>query len=73
MVILKAFSTAEEAQLVRTILANEGIDAAVIDDSAFGGNALGAIQSSIRIEVPDDQREQAQEILDRPSQPSDSE
>lgn len=70
--ILKAFSTAEEAQLVRMVLANEGIDAAVIDDSAFGGNALGAIQSSIRIEVPENQREQALEILARPSKEPDS-
>ncbi|MEM1294383.1 MAG: DUF2007 domain-containing protein [Verrucomicrobiota bacterium] len=65
MVILKTFSTAEEAHVVRTVLANEGIEAVVIDDSAFGGNALGAIQSSIRIEVPEKQREKALEILDR--------
>tara|TARA_R110002096_G_scaffold4501_2_gene21040 strand:+ start:1762 stop:1977 length:216 start_codon:yes stop_codon:yes gene_type:complete len=65
MVILKTFSTAEQAHVIRTVLSNEGIDATVIDDNAFGGNALGAIQSSIRIEVPENQLDQAQEILDR--------
>ena len=44
------------------VLQNEGIDAEVFDDSAYGG-ALGAIKNSVRIVVPDEQLEQAREAL----------
>jgi hypothetical protein len=62
MTILKRFLNSMDANLCASFLQNEGIDAEVFDDSAYGG-ALGAIKNSVRIVVPDEQLEQAREAL----------
>ncbi len=63
MQILRSFSKSEDAHLFATLLRDRDIDAEVIDDSAYGGNILGAIKNSIRIEVPDEQLAAAQEVM----------
>lgn len=63
MKILRSFAKSENAHLLATLLRDNGIDAYVIDDSAYGGNILGAIKNSIRIEVPEDQLDRALEVL----------
>lgn len=62
MTILKRFLNSMDANLCASFLQNEGIDAEVFDDSAYGG-ALGAIKNSVRVVVPDEQLEQAREAL----------
>jgi hypothetical protein len=63
MTILQKYSKSEDAALDASWLMSEGIDATVIEDSGYGGNAFGFIEGSIRIEVPEEQLEQAQELL----------
>ncbi len=64
MQILRSFSKSEDAHLLATLLRDRDIDAEVIDDSAYGGNILGAIKNSIRIEVPDEQYDAARKVLE---------
>lgn len=65
MRILRSYATSEEAHLAATFLRSSGIDAVVFDDSAYGGNVLGAAgRSSIRIEVPDQTYDEARKALD---------
>ncbi len=64
MQILRSFSKSEDAHLLATLLRDNGIEAFVIDDNAYGGNLLGAIKNSIRIEVPDDQHAAAREVME---------
>ena len=63
MQILRSFSKSEDAYLVATLLRDRGIEAEVIDEGGYGGNILGAIKNSIRIEVPEEQFEEAREVL----------
>ena len=63
MVIAKTFSKSEDAYVAASLLESEGIVATVIDDSAYGGNALGATANSIRIEVEEDSLERARQLL----------
>lgn len=71
MKILRSFSKSENAHLAATLLRSEGIEAVVIDDSAFGGNILGATKNAIRIEVAEADEDRAREILEA-SRESDS-
>ena len=64
MKILRSFSKSEDAYLLATLLQDSGIDAVVFDDNAYGGNILGAIKNSIRIEVPDDQHDAARKVME---------
>ncbi len=63
MVTLQAFSKAEDAAVFCSLLASQGIEAVLVDESSFGGNALGATPNSIRVDVPEAQVERAREIL----------
>lgn len=63
MKILRSFSKSETAHLAATLLRSEGIEAIVIDDSALGGNILGATKNAIRIEVAESDFERAREVL----------
>lgn len=62
MTTLERFLTSVDANLCVTYLRNEGIDATVFEDSALG-DAIGAFKNSIRVVVPDDQLEQAKQVL----------
>lgn len=64
MVRLKSFSKVENAHTTAAFLRSLDIEATVIDESSFGGNALGATPNSIRIEVPDEQLEDALKALE---------
>lgn len=64
MQILRSFSKSEDAHLLATLLRDHGVEAIVIDDNAYGGNILGAIKNSIRIEVPEDQHALAREVME---------
>jgi len=74
MPAVKSFNKAEEAHICAAYLMNEGVDAMVIDESGIGGNALGAVTGSIRIEVPESQETEAVTLLEgyEPSPGSDS-
>ena len=63
MTILERFLNSAEASLYASFLQNEGIDAEVFEDTAFGESGLGAIKNSIRVVVPDEQVDQALEAL----------
>lgn len=63
MKIAETFSKSEDAYVAASLLSSEGLDPTVIEDSAYGGNVMGAIANAIRIEVPDHQFEAAQKIL----------
>ena len=64
MQILRSFSKSEDAHLLATLLRDHDIDAEVIDDNAYGGNILGAIKNSIRIEVPEEQYDAARKVME---------
>ncbi len=63
MTIVQTFTKSEDAHLAASLLASEGLDPSVFDDSAYG-NALGASANAIRIEVPNSQAEEAKRILE---------
>lgn len=62
MTILERFLHSVDANLCAAFLQNEGIDASVFEDSALG-DGLGAIKSSVRVVVPDEQLEEARAAL----------
>lgn len=64
MQILRSFSKSEDAYLLATLLRDNGIETYVIDDNAYGGNILGAIKNSIRIEVREDQHALARKVME---------
>lgn len=64
MTILRSFSRSESAHAAATFLRSREIEAVVIDDNAFGGNILGAMKNAIRIEVPEEQVEEAKRLLE---------
>ncbi len=64
MVRLKSFSKVENAHTTAAFLRSLDIEATVVDESSFGGNALGATPNSIRIEVPEEQLAEAREALE---------
>ena len=63
MTVLERFLNSMDANLCASFLQNQGIDAEVFDDSAIGGDGLGAIKSSVRLVVPDEQVERARIAL----------
>ena len=63
MPVVRTFLKSEDAFVAASLLESEGIDATVIDDSAYGGNLLGATKGAIRIEVPENQLERAKTVL----------
>jgi len=63
MTIIERFLNSMDANLCASFLQNEGIDATVFDDSAIGGDGLGAIKNTVRVVVPDEQLEKAREAM----------
>jgi hypothetical protein len=63
MTTLEQFLNVDDANLCASFLQNEGIDATVFEDSAYAGG-LGAISSSIRVVVPNEQLEEARKVLE---------
>lgn len=64
MEILRAYSKSEDAWLTASLLRSRGIEAIVIDESAFGGNLLGVQKSAIRVEVEEEDLEEANRVID---------
>lgn len=64
MKMLRNFGKSENAHLLATFLRDAGIEVSVFDENAYGGNALGAIGNSIRIEVAEAQFEEATRLMD---------
>jgi hypothetical protein len=60
---LRAYSKSEEAYTDAAFLCGMGLDATVYDERGYGGNLLGLSGESIRIEVPDEQLEEAVRLL----------
>jgi Putative prokaryotic signal transducing protein len=64
MKILKSFSTAEDAYLAAALLESAGVESSVLDDRGLGGNMLGMTSKhGVRLEVADEDFEQAREIV----------
>lgn len=64
MTPVQTFPTAESAHLAAAYLGNAGIEANVIDERGFGGNLLGSTTpGGIRIEVAEEQKEEAERLL----------
>ncbi len=64
MMTLKTFSKSEQAYLFATFLESQGVTVNVVDDNAFGGNALGAIKGAVRVEVAEEDFAAAKEVAD---------
>ena len=62
MKTIERFLTSAEANLCASFLQNAGIDATVFEDSSLG-DSIGAFKNAIRVVVPDDQFEKAEEVL----------
>jgi hypothetical protein len=62
MTTLKKFLNIDEANLCASFLQNAGIDASVFEDTAFGGG-IDAIEGTNRIVVPEEQLDEAKELL----------
>ncbi len=63
--VVRRFQRAPDAFVAASILKSEGIDATVVDDSEFGGNAFGALPANIHLEVEDTHFERALAILNQ--------
>jgi hypothetical protein len=59
----RSYTKSEDAYSDAAFLCGMGLDATVFDERAFGGNLLGPIAGSIRIDLPDEQLAAAEEIL----------
>lgn len=64
MIDLKSYGKQEDAALDAAWLGSNGIEATIVDESGYGGNFLaGTMPGTIRLQVHEDQEEQAREIL----------
>lgn len=67
MATLRSYLKPEQAYVDAAFLCSMGLDASVHRDAVFGGNVLGASEAGCRIEVLEEQLEQAREMLDSKS------
>jgi len=63
MAILRSYSKSEDAYVDAALLGGMGLDATVVDERGYGGNMLGTTTSAIRIELPEDQLDEARQHL----------
>jgi hypothetical protein len=63
MATFRSYSKSEEAYADAAFLCGMGLDATVFDERAFGGNLLGNGVSGIRIELPDEQITEANQLM----------
>ncbi|MFN0125830.1 MAG: hypothetical protein ACKV19_03990 [Verrucomicrobiales bacterium] len=63
MTVLRVYLRAEEAYLDAAYLGGLGVETTVVDERGYGGNLLAAATSAIRLEVDDDQAEEARQLL----------
>lgn len=64
MAVIGSFNSRPEAELAAGMLGNDGIAATVVGDDAGGAAGVNLAASGYRLEVPDDQRAEAEALLE---------
>lgn len=68
MIVLKGYSTLEQAHLARSLLESEGISAEVLDEGTAVSAPYLLLSSGIRLAVADEDAPRAREILELPAE-----
>ena len=63
MKTIQTYTKSEDAYFMASLLGSHGIDSVVLDENGFGGNFLGGQKNAIRLQVSEEDQEEALEIV----------